>query len=282
MGCLNSSSSFDHVFGNIHFSGPCNRACYFCIGQHMMALDALNTLDVYPLPGLDAFIERCHARDVSTIYWTGTNTDPILYLKADKLAKRLRAEKFRIGIRTNGVQIRPAVLNWMTCGSLTVCSLKPEINRAMMGGAPPDVRDFILATEHWDDRKVNIVLGPENRRGDDWYFTVMALAEMGISRVNLREPYGQPRVGNPLEHNWRVHSTIYGMPRYECGGALVTYWDVHFCEVESVNLYANGRVSEDYPITRGHADDGIVLPQSEFLYGRQRDQWVDISTRRQA
>lgn len=60
MGCLNSDGSFSHWFGNIHLSGPCNRKCYFCIGQHMMALDGENNLDTWPLKNIDGFVvTRC-------------------------------------------------------------------------------------------------------------------------------------------------------------------------------------------------------------------------------
>ena len=62
MGCLNADSGFSHWFGNIHLSGPCNRACYFCIGQHMMALDPFNNLDEWPLVGLDDFVRKCQER----------------------------------------------------------------------------------------------------------------------------------------------------------------------------------------------------------------------------
>lgn len=54
---------------------------------------------------------------------------------------------------------------------------------------------------------------------------------------------------------------------------LVTYWDVHYVEVESVNLYANGLVSETYPVTAGHHPTGFVLDQSHFGVGRQSEQW---------
>lgn len=59
MGCLNYNKGFEHWFGNIHLSGPCNRACYFCIGQHMMAVDAENNLNTWPLLGIEEFVVLC-------------------------------------------------------------------------------------------------------------------------------------------------------------------------------------------------------------------------------
>ena len=66
---------------------------------------------------------------------------------------------------------------------------------------------------------------------------------------------------------------VHGMPTYDIDGCAVTYWDVHYVEVESVNLYATGRVSETYPITKGHASTGQVLEQSNFTHGRHMRQW---------
>lgn len=69
----------------------------------------------------------------------------------------------------------------------------------------------------------------------------------------------------------------FGMPVYFLNrGLKVVYWDVHYVEVESVNLYANGVVSEDYPVTRGHDPvAGKVEDQSHFTKsGRVHEQWL--------
>jgi len=103
------------------------------------------------------------------------------------------------------------------------------------------------------------------------------LVNHGIDKINLREPYGQPHVGNPLIGKFdriQVGETL-GNPTYAWGNTLVTYWDVHYTEVESVNLYANGVVSNTYPITKGHSHNGTVKDQSNFSHGRQRKQWVN-------
>lgn len=282
MGCLNSNRGFAHVFGNVHLSGPCNRSCYFCIGQHMMELDPLNVLDTWPLPGLELFTAACRQRAVRDVFVTGTNTDPLLYRHATRLSATIRATipGARVGIRTNAAALRSVdQLLPYEMGSVTVCSLKPEIYRAMMGsGEPPDIARVVEMCDEarWHEPpKVNIVLGPENRL--DIVSTIGGCADAGVRRFNLREPYGQPRVGNPLAYWERCRiEDVLGMPTYRFNSVTVTYWDVHFCEVESVNLYASGRVSEDYPITRGHSDNGEVRDQAQFEHGRHREQWVKL------
>jgi organic radical activating enzyme len=274
MGCLNSEGRFAHWFGNIHLSGPCNRSCYFCIGQHMMALDSENNLNEWPLRGLDEFLERCRAR-VRTIYLTGTNTDPLLYRHHRSLVARIWDHGFRAGLRTNGVAYDRDVFDLYESASVTICSLDKATNEAMMGGPPSDLPRILLNHPKLD-LKVNVVLGPENRtRIED---LLSQLAGLGVRRVNLREPYGQPHVGNPLQYCAESRRQL-GMPTYNWRGMHVTYWDVHYCHVESVNLYANGRVSIDYPITRGCSDAGTVQPQSDFPGGRVRMQWLSRGDR---
>lgn len=284
MGCLNSEGKFPHWFGNIHLSGPCNRSCYFCIGQHMMALDRFNNLDTWPLLNLDQFADECRGRQITEVNVTGTNTDPLLYKHTSELANHLRERipGLVLGIRTNGAAFNTS-WGWERWSvydkaSITVCSLNPKIYRKMMGsGNPPSVADMAKTKK---DVKVNIVLGPENVGGDtsDFINTIYSCKHAGIYEFNLREPYGQPHVGNPLK-NWKPDGHHLGMPWYFLDGggtrAKVTYWDVHYCEVESVNLYANGRVSIDYPITRGHDPSGKVLDQSKFPGGRIQEQWLN-------
>jgi len=276
MGCLNSSQKFKHVFGNIHLSGPCNRACYFCIGQHMMALDAENNLGEWPLKGIDSFVEECILAGVTEIYVTGTNTDPLMYQHTAELKEYLlrRIPELVFGIRTNGAMHTSPKFEHYDKGSITICSLNPEIHTKMMGKGSPADLEYIV--KKWGNKfKVNIVLGPEQDMADICQ-TLMKCMALGIKSVNLREPYGQPHVGNPLR-DYIQTGEVYGMPVYSMVNDMnVVYWDVHYCEVESINLYANGRISHDYPISRGHDAEGIVLKQSNFEHGRHNEQWVKI------
>ena len=65
---------------------------------------------------------------------------------------------------------------------------------------------------------------------------------------------------------WGCPPTVGGSPRPRI--------DVHYVEVESVNLYANGRVSITYPITKGYDPSGVVFPQFTFPGGRVHEQWL--------
>ena len=275
MSCLNSNEKFEHWFGNIHLIGPCNRACYFCIGQHMMDLDTYDVLKTWPLPNIDEFTTQLRKRPVKEICLTGSNTDPLLYHFHKQLTAYLRKEfpNTDLAIRTNGDAYTKEVFSLYDKASLSICSFNESIYKKMMGrGKPPDIIRIITENPNLN-LKVNVVLGPENI-GMDLMKTLTYLSLLGIKRVNLREPYGQPHIGDPLTH-LPIHKEVFGMPCHLVGDTEVTYWDVHFVEVESVNLYASGRVSETYPVTLGHSVKGEVHDQGFFPEsGRVRKQWV--------
>lgn len=284
MGCLNSQGQFSHWFGNIHLSGPCNRACYFCIGQHMPGLDPINNLGTWPLPGMDEFLAKCREHGVKEINLTGSDTDPLLYRHLPELTAFLRREipGAVLGIRTNGIleDRNPALIDLFDKGSISVTSFDQELYKKTMGrGYPPDIEAFLR--RHPNFRvKGNVVLCPEtvardNMGRSDLDATLEHFAFNKFKKVNIREPYGQSHIGDPLKGTqFDQIGTIYGMPIYNVYGMQVTYWDVHYVEVESVNLYANANVSVTYPVTKGHDPVlGTVFDQSNFQIGRQFDQW---------
>lgn len=287
MGCLNSGQGFSHYFANIHLSGPCNRACYFCIGQHMMTLDPYDNLHKKDLDNFDEFIKECQEKNVKEVNLTGSNTDPLLYQHHEYLIGKLREAipDVRIGLRTNGALAlkKKEVVRLYDKMSISITSLDQELYTRTMGqGSPPDVKE-ILQIKPEMDIKINVVLCPETV-DQDIYKTLQALQKLGIRRVNLREPYGQPHIGNPLATPTELAKSIgisylketLGMQTYTLGEMEITYWDVHYVEVESVNLYANGVVSLDYPVTRGHDPIyGDVRDQGKFhKSGRVQEQWL--------
>lgn len=280
MGCLNSDQGFDHWFGNIHLSGPCNRSCYFCIGQHMQDLDPLINLDTWPLDNLGEFVRECKEKNVNEVNVTGSNTDPLLYKHTKKLRKRLDSEfdNLKMGIRTNGILAfeKPEIIDQYDKGSFSITTFDPDLYKKTMGqGTPPNVEEIVQSWPEMD-WKANVVLCPETVVEKDILKSIEKFQKRGVKKVNLREPYGQPPLGNPLqEWGFEKDGEHFGMPYYMFGDLEVTYWDVHTVHVESVNLYANGEVSITYPVTEGHSpENGKVEPQSEFEeFGRQKEQW---------
>ncbi len=246
----------------------------------MMGLDQENSLKLIPT-NIGKFLRECMERNVKEICLTGTNTDPLLYTRTFELQDYIRyiIPGVPLALRTNGIAYDRNTFGSYDKASVTVCSFDKEINEKMMGG-PPCNLPKILENHPLMNIKVNVILGPENMERDqngsrDIFRTLEMCSCLGVKRVNLREPYGQPHIGDPLENSGALFlRKTLGMPTYQWGFSEVTYWDVHYVEVESVNLYANGRVSITYPITKGYDPSGEVLPQFRFPGGRIHEQWL--------
>jgi MoaA/NifB/PqqE/SkfB family radical SAM enzyme len=282
MGCLNSQGQFEHWFANIHLSGPCNRACYFCIGQHMMALDPLNNLDTFPLKNLNNFTAQLVQKGINEVNVTGSNTDPLLYKHTLQLKEYLLRyiPNLKFGIRTNGVLALPRfdIMDLYDKGSISVTTFNEDLYVKTMGmGAPPPLTAIV---KRFAPRrlKANVVLCPETVQSGDIFNTIDTCLEAGIQVVNFREPYGQPHIGDPCGGKLALERIHLGMPSYDYHGMEVTYWDVHYVEVESINLYANGTISSLYPITKGHDPVyGNVKGQENFVKsGRVTKQWLKV------
>lgn len=283
MGCLNSGQGFDHWFANIHLSGPCNRSCYFCIGQWMPGQDMNNNLGDVELKGYDKFLAECRERNITEVNITGTNTDPLMFKNLAGLLKQLRNDGFtNIGIRTNAVQANKLieVMPYIDKFSVSVTSFDPELYLKTMGSGWPPILEPVIeaANQHGVPVKLNVVLCPETQ--NDITNTILKARDLGIKKINFREPYGQTHIGNPFSHpkisgDDGFLKRVFGNPCYNRYGVECTYWDVHYTQVESVNLYADGHVSIEYPISLGHSKTlGQVKDQSNFETGRQRTQWV--------
>jgi len=247
----------------------------------MPGLDTIDNLDTWPLPGMEQFLASCRSHGVKDINITGSDTDPLLFKHLPELCSLLREEipGAVLGLRTNGVLAlaRPELWGLFDKGSVSITSFDDEIYIKTMGnGRPPDLKEILMLPGSISKNlKINIVLCPENA-SPDLFITLGKLANLGIQHVNIREPYGQPHIGNPLEL-LKPEGIRLGMPFYNIFGVDVMYWDIHYVEVESVNLYANGKLSETYPVSLGHDPAvGKVEDQGHFsVSGRQFEQWTN-------
>lgn len=248
----------------------------------MMELDSMNTLNTPPhlMKNLDKFYDQIEERGIKNLYLTGTNTDPSLYKHHKQLTDIFHGiPGLEIGIRTNGSS-NASNLRHYDNGSLTICSMDYHTNLKMMGGPPPDLGKIALYANlsKWN---INTVLGPDNCKLGEVVRLIAMARKYGISYINLREPYGQQHIGiKVFEDRYFLgpqHGTIFEgtVPYWEFDGFRVYYWDVHFVGVNSINLYANGRISSKYSVTKGHSKNGKVQDQTYFEgHKRRNKQWI--------
>lgn len=237
-------------FANVLFAGPCNRACPFCIGKRLPDRVNVGNLDLFPLPGLDAFVAAVNAHRVPEIVFTGTVSDPQLYRHEVRLLAHLRGRLHpgaRFSVHTNGVRALAQLdaFNAYDRACISLPSFCPETYRRMMG-APrvPDLAAILAAARI--PVKVSCVLDDANAGEIDSFLATCA--GLGVRRVVLRRQFGDarpwPRAVDHAPVRW-----FRGNPVHEVHGLEVTLWDFDDARFRSLNLFADGTLGTSYLLT---------------------------------
>jgi len=232
-------------FANILLSGPCNLRCPTCIGRQLGPPRQPN-LDRFPLRGLGRFLVQLRARGITQVSLTGTDTDPLLYQHSQVLLHVLRAALpgVQISLHSNGILAltRLETFNSFDRATLSLPSLRPETCHAMTGRARPlDLERIVAATEI--PLKISTLVTPHNRA--ELPEIIARCAALGIWRMVLRRPFGEIATADLLPQH-RPERSFAGMPVYLVDGVEVTVWDFARCQLDCLNLYSDGTISEDY------------------------------------
>jgi hypothetical protein len=244
-------------FANILFSGPaahpCNARCPFCIGQQIDPQRTPANLDTYPLAGIDAFVERVRAANITQVVFTGANTDPLRYRPLARLLTDLRGElpAACFSLHTNGRLARRslALLNRFDKICLSLPSFRPATYQRMMGvPGVPDLPRLLAGLRV--PLKLSCVVTDENAAEIPSYLETSAA--LGIRRVVLRKLVGEVRPWPAiLPVDLGTPESVYcGCPVYRVRGIEVTLWDFAQTGAEAINLFSSGEISPDYPIAQ--------------------------------
>lgn len=235
-----------HAFANILLSGPCNLHCPHCIGLAAGSGEKQNTLDTFPLPGLEKFVERLLEEQITEISLTGIDTEPMLYRHQRKLIEYLR-EKIpgvKISLHTNGTRILddPALFNMYDRATISVPSLDPDACLEMTGSARPlDLQSIVSSADI--PIKVSILVSEKNV--DEIPGLIGYCGEIGIRRVVLRKLYDGTSPDIPVQR-WKETGEYGGNPVYDVEGVEVTVWDFSRTQLRCLNLFPDGRIEDSY------------------------------------
>jgi len=238
-------------FGNVLFGGRCNQKCYFCIGHQLDESLTPNNLRTFPPLNIDKFVEKMKASKTNKVIFTGTTTDPLLY-KYDKQLIELLREKLpgvHISIHTNGILATRKLdtFNMFDSCTISLNSFDPATFTKIHGTREmPDL--VTLTKEAKMPIKLSCVLNPHNRHETLDY--ISRARELGIKRIALRHIYKD-------NERWSLFPASFPNPptpiRYHCGnpvynldGVEVTHWIFEKVEGNSLNLFSDGTLSEEY------------------------------------
>lgn len=242
-------------FANILFSGPCSAHCYFCIGQQVSPERNQPNLDLFPPAGLDQLIARVWQEQIRQVVFTGTNTDPQLYRHEERLLGLLRRElpsTVRFSLHTNGRQAlrKMDVFNQYDRATLSLPSFQPEVYYQMMGVRnPPNLAEIMPRVRI--PLKVSCLVDEHN--GPGLFDFLQTCQQMGVRRVVLRKLFGDFSTGaawlDAILPAMQPGEAYRGNPVYLFAGMEVTFWDFAASQSRSINLFANGALSEHYLLT---------------------------------
>jgi MoaA/NifB/PqqE/SkfB family radical SAM enzyme len=233
-------------FANILFTGPCNQRCPHCIGSTLAARALPENLDVFPVRGLDPFLDAVARAGVRELSLTGTNTDPQLYRHEAALLDLLRRRLpgVRLSLHTNGrlALARMELFNRYDRATVSLPSFEPATVRRMTG------RDGVLDLSEILRRasipvKISTLVTPDNR--DEIPDIIRRCRRLGVRRLVLRRLYGAPGSDDFLPGLSPVRM-FAGNPVYDLDGTEVTVWDFSRTTLRCLNLFSDGTVSRNY------------------------------------
>ncbi len=233
-------------FANILFAGPCNLRCPYCIGRQVDPRRNQDSLGLFPLRGLEAFVALLRRHRVRQVVLSGTNTDPQLYRFEGRLLAWLRAALpgIQLSLHTNGQLAlkKMGVLNLYDRVAISLPTFDPATYERMTGSRRvPDLAAILRAARV--PVKVSCVIDEPNA-GQLSAFLARCHA-LGIRRLVLRQLYGDPR-------HWElpdelVHTGAYRHnPVYDYRGMEVTHWSFDETSSTSLNLFGDGSISTEY------------------------------------
>jgi MoaA/NifB/PqqE/SkfB family radical SAM enzyme len=239
-----------NAFANILFSGACNAKCPYCIGKDIRKDRQVGNLGSWPLPGLEAFIDRVRQCGITQISLTGTNTDPQLYRHEEVLIGHLRASLpgVKLSLHTNGRLL--LVKNTFALYD-RMCVSIPSFHEATytkMMGVPGVVDIGAVVRQSRIPIKLSCIVTPDNRSEIQDYLE--RAGSMGIRRIVFRKPFGSTEKLERLVDvsGFERLGNFFGNPVFQSNGVEVTLWDFSATECSSVNLFADGTVWEGYAL----------------------------------
>ncbi len=254
-------------FANILFAGPCNQRCPYCIGRMVDPTLNHNNLDIFPPRNLDPFIALLRRYRVSKVVLTGTNTDPQLYRHEARLIRLLRERLpgVSISLHTNGqlALLKMDIFNMYDRATVSFPSFNPRTFARMTGTRQmPDLAAILRAARI--PVKVSCVVTGDNV---DKVIEFMARChEIGVRRLVFRQEFGGRRTRPILTHMTPV-SYYRRNPVYDYRGMEVTCWSFDSTTSTSLNLFADGTISDEYLLTRPRKVDLAHVPVRQACDG---------------
>lgn len=257
-----------YSFANINLIGKCNADCYFCLGKDIEnVLSQQNQMSTHfsEWNNLDKYLDLCGQYGVEKIYLTGENTDPLIYKYLQELIDYVQSKGFNVGIRNNGYLALRKMEAINSCRDeigYSVNAISAEANQKVMGR--PDIPNWNEIIPATNNPRTSIIVSRHNR--DEFFDIVKLLSQFdNIRYVQARCIVSETRndmmekdqevfeeLHAYVKVNFPLVDSFHGASIYDIHGIRVSFWRNWDTNINSLNYFSDGTISESYFIINGY------------------------------
>ncbi|MNB89792.1 molybdenum cofactor biosynthesis protein A [compost metagenome] len=262
-----------YSFANINLIGRCNADCYFCLGKDIGdVLSKQNQMSTHfsQWNNFEHYLDMCQEYGVEKIYLTGENTDPLIYKYFGELVDYVQSKGFNVGIRNNGYLALKQMEHINRCKDeigYSVNAISPSANQKMMGR--PDIPNWEKIIPATLNPRTSIIVSRYNEH--EFLDIVKFLSQFdNIRYIQARCIVSETRNEQMIEDQIvfeKLHKEIaekyplvdnfHGAMIYEIYGTKVSFWRNWNTNINSMNYFSDGTISEDYFIIDGYLKNKV-------------------------
>ena len=264
-------------FANINVLGKCNADCYFCLGKDIDPIfsnqnqmrDHFSTWAKF-----DEFLDICKRRNIPNIYLTGQNTDALMYRYLPEILDYVQERGFKMGLRTNGFLAHKkmeAIDKCIANPGFSIHTRDFDTQQLMMGKSPmPDWEKILTEVDHC---RVSIVASRYNiaeiPKMLEWLGKFPSVQYVQVRRIctDSREDYliEDARCFDTLLEEVAMTATqvgeFYAAPVYAIAGKEVCFWQTVKTDIDSVNYFTDGTITDEYFVIEGYMRESQNYPK---------------------
>ena len=252
-------------YGEILFVGQCNLKCFYCLGHEMHDSTKENTLNNHfnTWPNFNEWLTELKKNNVTKIYLSSTNCEPLLYTYISELIDYLQNQNFNVGIRTN------ASLDTSVCSkckeevSLSLQSLNANTFEQITN--VPLNFDFLENLRIIDNDNIRVTIVVNRYNYKEIFDMLNILKNYNLRYVQLRQcyKYYDVDITPDIEAFKEVMTELKKYPIkgnfnesiiYDVDGLSVSVWETVFKKesISSSNYWTNGVITHNNLLVEGY------------------------------
>jgi MoaA/NifB/PqqE/SkfB family radical SAM enzyme len=258
-----------YTFANINLLGSCNADCYFCLGKDIAEkIDCENQANIHfaEWKNFNEFVKHCQELNIQKIYLTGQNIDSLQYEYFDELRDHLQGIGFFFGIRTNGYLLEEKLSSVLLCNDeigLTINSLVPETNAMIMRRL--DLPNWETTIPQLKNCRVSLIPNRYNIKEMMNMIEYVSRLHKNVKYIQIRRISTDTRLNllapdieifeqfyNEIKNQYSQDGEFNLAQKFIINQMPVYFWRTVETNVNSINYFTNGVISDEYFIVEGY------------------------------